>query len=146
MRTLLQMLLMVRCTTSILHWDYREEFWLRAAVAEQLNGQVAELVVGSLQLMVGHMVGTRVVPQAHNRQVMRWGLVEQECPVPAAAVAATGAATADHNMAAVVAVLVGQRATSFLLVTRRAIAVEMASSLLPLHKVHLLRHQQNSRF
>jgi hypothetical protein len=115
---------MARCTTSILHWDYREEFWLRAVAAEQLNGQVAELVVGSLQLMVGHMVETRVVLQAHNRQVMHWALVEQESPVPAVVAAATGAATADHNMAAVAAVLAGPTATWFLCVTRRAFAME----------------------
>jgi GDP-D-mannose dehydratase len=85
---------------------------------------VAELVAGSLQLMVGHMVGTRVVPQAHNRQVMHWALVEQESPVPAVVVAATGAATAVHNMVVVAAVLAGPTATWFLCVTRRAFAME----------------------
>ena len=124
MRMLLLQLSMELSCISILRSGCRAELWLLAVAAEQLNGQVAELVVGSLQLMVAHMVGTHVVPLAHNRQVMHWVLVEQESRVPVVVVAATGAATVVHNMAAVVAVLAGPTATWFLCVIRRAFAVE----------------------
>ena len=70
------------------------------------------------------MVGTHVVPQARNQQVMHWVLVEQESRVPAVVVAATGAATVVHNMAAVAAVLAGPLATWFLCVIRRVPAME----------------------
>ena len=70
------------------------------------------------------MVGTHVVPQAHNHQAMHWVLVEQESLVPAVVAAATGAATVVHNMAAVVAVLAGPTATWFLCVIRRVSAME----------------------
>ena len=96
-----------------------------AAAAEQLNGQVAELVVGSLQLMVGHMVGTRVVPREHSQRVMRWVSVEQESQVLVAVAVATGVAKVVHNMVAVAGVLVGPLATWFLYATLRGIATEM---------------------
>ena len=98
---------------------------VRAAAAEQLNGQVAELVVGSLQLMVGHMVGTRVVPREHSQRVMRWVSVEQESQVLVAVAVATGVAKVVHNMVAVAGVLVGPLATWFLYATLRGIATEM---------------------
>ena len=70
------------------------------------------------------MVGTHVVPLAHNRQAMHWVLVEQESRVPVEVVAATGAATVVHSMAVAAGVLVGPLATWFLCVIRRAFAVE----------------------
>jgi hypothetical protein len=124
MRMLLLQLSMELSCTPILRSGCRAELWLLAAAAEQLNGQVAELVVGSLQLMVAHMVGTHVVPLAHNQQVMLWVLVEQESLVPAAVAAATGVATVVRNMVVAAAVLAGPLATWFLCVIRRVPAME----------------------
>jgi hypothetical protein len=55
---------------------------------------------------------------------MHWVSVEQESQVLAVVVAATGAAKVVHNMAAVVAVLVGLLAMWSLYVTLRRIAME----------------------
>ena len=73
------------------------------------------------------MAATPLVPQAHNRQAMHWVLVEQESQVLAVVVVATGAAKVVHNMAAVVAVLVGLLAMWSLYVTLRRIAMEMVN-------------------
>jgi hypothetical protein len=100
---------------------------LRAVAAAQLNGRVAEMVAGLLQLMVAHMAVTLVPPRALSRQVMHSVSVEQESQVPAVVAAATGVEKVVRNMVAVAEVLVGPLATWFLFATLRGIAMETAN-------------------